>query len=128
MPINSNQVVIDVLQEFPMNEDQVPKNFLDITSQDIWEYVEANLVEDNVVDDSLSSRDERKDNELFFNVLLELDRLKERLGGESYYQGQAPTIDDPDSNKVIFGVPMPAVKDWLRMTLKNEWIPRFFLA
>ncbi|MGL6036592.1 MAG: hypothetical protein ACRC0B_05395, partial [Legionella sp.] len=37
-----------------------------------------------------------------------------------------PYIDDGDSQRVYFGIPLAAIKDWLIMTQKNEWLPQFF--
>ncbi len=64
---------------------------------------------------------------LFHTVLNELDRLKERLGGAPNFGDNAhPSLDDPDKHKTFFGIPMRAVKDWLRMVLKDKWTPQVF--
>ncbi|MAZ44887.1 MAG: hypothetical protein CMF48_06910 [Legionellales bacterium] len=57
-------------------------------------------------------------------ALEELDRLKDKLGGSPNFGDEHPTLDDPDAQKVLFGVPMTAVKDWLKMTQKKQWWPK----
>ncbi|MAZ43936.1 MAG: hypothetical protein CMF48_01985 [Legionellales bacterium] len=59
-------------------------------------------------------------------ALTELTRLKDRLGGSPKFGDATPSLYDPDDKYRLFGHPMSAVKDWLRMTQRKKWPPRFF--
>jgi hypothetical protein len=63
---------------------------------------------------------------LFCDVLQELNELKDDLGGSPYFANSLPTIEDNDSNRKFLGLPISAVKDWLRMTINKQWSPKTF--
>ena len=101
---------------------ELSKNFCSVPMDEINEMIQENIIANLI----LESDAKKNGKERFKNVLLELDRLKIQLGGSRYFCGKTPTIEDTDSSRTLFGFPIAAVKDWLRMTLKNDWSPRVF--
>lgn len=110
------------LTTLPMNNDVLSEEFLGVSVDDIEEIIYNNIVEEPIK----TTGPIKNGKDRFKNVLLELEKLKKKLGGTPTFRGKTPTMDDKDSDQTFFGVPMSAVKDWLRMTLKNEWRPQFF--
>ncbi len=111
---------IQIIHDLPETKgDQFPV-IQDVTDEQIEQLAKVGTTETEPVSDVSGSN-------TFEKVLSELDRLKDRLGGAPNYNGQRPpATDDKDKNKTFLGTPLPAVKDWLRNTIKEGRRPRAF--
>ena len=112
----------------PKNMDDVPEGFTDIPL-DVINEVKANGIKEvkaNRIKEVKSNADIIEGREKFKEVLKELERLKDRLGGSPTFGNSPPTIKNEDLNKTFLGLPLVAVKDWFRMILEDKWKPRFF--
>lgn len=119
IPINPN--FIKLIHQLP---DYLPSSYLR-TVEKISEKEIEQLAEFSII--KIEPIKTLEDNDTYEEVLAELDRLKERLGGSPNYAGlRPPAIDDNDKDKTFLGVPLPAVKDWFRKVLNEGWEPKFF--
>lgn len=81
---------------------------------------------ENKVTERKLSQDPIAGKDYFSIVLTELVKHKSQLGGSPVFGQNKPFIEDKDSGQFMFGVPIAAVKDWMRMTIAQEWVPKNF--
>lgn len=115
----SRDIIESVFNNLPEKQEDVDKDFVNITPALIKELSEGNMIRSVTINSSLEKP------ELFESVLIALDKLKNKLGGSLNFSS-TPTIEIEDNLKTFFGIPMSAVKDWFRMTLVKCWKPQIF--
>lgn len=114
------EVCEKTMQELPETQEEIPKDFAAIPTE-----VLENLVKTETAE--LPELKGIKDGRQFYrNVLNELDRFKDKLGGSPVFKSKKPNMDPNDNRKTFMGVSLAAVKDWFRMVLDKEWKPAFF--
>jgi hypothetical protein len=114
-------VVEQVLSELPSDPSRVPPEFLQQDPAEIAARIESEKVETKP-----GQYQVKPGTEVTKNLLADLDRLKDKLGGAPNFRNGIPTLNDEDAHRTFMGQPMPAVKDWFRMTLQKKWSPEFF--
>lgn len=114
-------VVEEVLQQLPSDPSQVPVDFIQLDPQDVMGQIEEGLV-----DHTPPKYQVKPGTDVTRQLLADLDRLKDRLGGAPNFAGGIVTLNNDDANKTFMGQPLSAVKDWFRMTLQKQWVPQFF--
>jgi hypothetical protein len=117
---NAENLIAQVLQDLPENLQDVPPAFLQVDPEEIAKVIKKKAEEQG------STYKVKPGTAVTQDLLSDLDRLKDKMGGAPNYTGGIPTLNDDDANRTFMGQPLSAVKDWFRMTLKNEWIPKAF--
>lgn len=117
------KVIEDTLTTLPSNSNDVSEEFFSYTSHDITQ-----IILDQVVDEKPGASQIKDGRNLYSEVLKDLERLKNQLGGSTAFKNKLPSIEDQDCSKTFLGIPISAVKDWFRKILKDEWSPKFFWA
>lgn len=112
-------VINKTITTLTSEEKNIPENFLNIPPAKVKQEIENKITETDLIETPLQGKN------LFGKVLDALDKLKEKLGGSRHFVG-SPNINKEDNQKTFLGIPMAAVKDWLRMTLDKKWNPAPF--
>ena len=119
---DATYVISKALQNLPTRQDEIPNEFYNLSREEIIAVIKTETIPSHEPIIKTTNITTNK----YAKVLDELNRLKDQLGGSPTFGSKPPTLVDPDSNKTFFGLPMPAVKDWFRMTLRENWRPQIF--
>lgn len=110
--INALKTIKLTLENLPEEEEGIPKGFLEIPVNAIGE-VQGNAKIAEVLPGIVDGKNHFKE------VLTDLNRIKDKLGGSPNFRNDLPEIDLKDNNKKLFGIPLPAVRDWFNMVAKE---------
>jgi len=114
---NYKEAVQFVFTELPQEQEKIPDLFFLVPPED--------LLEESAISYETSPGVVNSGEPFIKDILEELEKFKDKLGGSPGFGNHRPTLDENDAKKTFFGVPMSAVKDWYRMTLEKEWKPKF---
>ena len=104
------QKIAAVLATLPEDDYDINKEFYRIPVEEIEKTVRDNTVVTPPPDRKVFSADVFLS--LHNDILVELDKLKNDLGGSPHFNSQTPTLNDEDSSKSFLGIPLSAVKDF----------------
>ncbi len=109
--------ILKLIEQLPEDPNKIPSNFFKYEPHEVVELIELMIER---YKPALPPNDGR-----YFtkNILADLDRFKDRLGGAPNFQGGVVTLNSDDANHHFMGQPLAAVKDWFRKTLNEGWRP-----
>lgn len=112
--------LLKIFSQLPEDSNKIPTSLFEYDQEVIAELIEEQIKEHKP---ALRSND---GSDFTRALLADLAKFKTRLGGAPHFQGGIVTLNNDDSNKTFMGQPLPAVKDWFRKILKENWRPTKF--
>lgn len=112
-------IVSSTLTSMPENPEMLQSAFTTLDPKVIYD-----TVNEYAKSNSPSQQAYSNDTYDFTELLNTLKSMKDQLGGAPVYGSKDPSLSH--TNKTFFGVPVDAAKDWIKMTIKKQWIPTKF--